>query len=80
MRHIAALSAEKVPKDDDFKFRERAKVLVDKWHQILNANKPNGADAVANGSKIDGDLTAGTAALDLNGNVDGELIGKVYVL
>ncbi|KAF8634291.1 hypothetical protein AX17_004245 [Amanita inopinata Kibby_2008] len=47
MRHIAVLPAEKVPRDDEFKFRERAKALVDKWHQILNANKPNGAEAGA---------------------------------
>ncbi|GJE92844.1 hypothetical protein PsYK624_090020 [Phanerochaete sordida] len=39
MRHIHALSAEKVPRDDEYKFRERAKVLVDKWHDILSANK-----------------------------------------
>lgn len=39
MRHIHALSAEKVPRDDEFKFRERAKTLVDKWHDILSASK-----------------------------------------
>ncbi|PFH53662.1 hypothetical protein AMATHDRAFT_900 [Amanita thiersii Skay4041] len=47
MRHIAALTSDKIPRDDEFKFRERAKALVDKWHQILNANKPNGAESVA---------------------------------
>jgi hypothetical protein len=47
MRHIAALSPEKVPRDDEFKFRVRAKALVDKWHAILGANKPteNGGEA-----------------------------------
>ncbi|KAF9547332.1 hypothetical protein CPC08DRAFT_715826 [Agrocybe pediades] len=40
MRHIASLADDKVPpRDDEFKFRARAKGLVDKWHQILNANK-----------------------------------------
>lgn len=39
MRHIHALSPEKVPRDDEFKFRERAKSLVDKWHEILSASK-----------------------------------------
>lgn len=39
MRHIHALPAEKVPRDDEFKFRERAKALVDKWHEILSASK-----------------------------------------
>ncbi|PPQ95931.1 hypothetical protein CVT26_016152 [Gymnopilus dilepis] len=41
MRHIAALSDDKMPpRDEEFHFRTRAKSLVDKWHQILNANKP----------------------------------------
>lgn len=50
MRHIHVLTDDKVPRDDEFKFRERAKVLVDKWHDILKAN---GADAkpVTNGSR-----------------------------
>lgn len=39
MRHIYALSPEKVPRDEEFKFRERAKSLVDKWHEILSASK-----------------------------------------
>ena len=39
MRHIYALAPEKVPRDDEFKFRERAKTLVDKWHEILSASK-----------------------------------------
>lgn len=53
MRHIAILSDEKVPRDVEFRFRERAKSLVDRWHQVLNANKPNGSDAgggTANGT------------------------------
>ena len=50
MRHIAVLPEEKVPRDAEFKFRERAKALVDKWHQILNANKSNGAEATTNGA------------------------------
>ncbi|KAH7888919.1 hypothetical protein F5I97DRAFT_1804357 [Phlebopus sp. FC_14] len=55
MRHIAALPQEKVPRDEEFRFRVRAKALVDKWHAILGANKtteqggetapPNGAPA-----------------------------------
>ena len=43
MRHIAALDDDKIPpRDEDFHFRARAKGLVDKWHRILNANKPAG--------------------------------------
>lgn len=39
MRHIAALPDEKIARDEEFRFRARAKNLVEKWHQILNANK-----------------------------------------
>ncbi|KAJ6580383.1 hypothetical protein DFH09DRAFT_979145, partial [Mycena vulgaris] len=35
MRHIHLLEENRIPRDDEFKFRERAKALVDKWHEIL---------------------------------------------
>ncbi|KAI0779595.1 hypothetical protein C8Q74DRAFT_702710 [Fomes fomentarius] len=38
MRHIHALPDDRVPRDDEFKFRERAKILVDKWHETLKSN------------------------------------------
>ncbi|KAH9940371.1 uncharacterized protein BXZ73DRAFT_42783 [Epithele typhae] len=38
MRHINALPDDKVPRDAEFRFRERSKVLVDKWHEILKSN------------------------------------------
>ncbi|KAJ7867819.1 hypothetical protein B0H13DRAFT_2670434 [Mycena leptocephala] len=38
MHHIHLLDAAKVPRDDEFHFRDRAKALVDKWHEILNSN------------------------------------------
>ncbi|KIJ68081.1 hypothetical protein HYDPIDRAFT_107720 [Hydnomerulius pinastri MD-312] len=55
MRHIAALPQEKVPRDEEFKFRVRAKAMVDKWHAILGANKPaeNGGEAAPNGASAD---------------------------
>lgn len=56
MRHIHALPASKIPRNDDFHFRERAKVLVDKWGVLINgpggkasSEKPNGA--ATNGKK-----------------------------
>lgn len=81
MRHIAALDDGKIPRDDEFKFRRRAKDLVDKWHQILNANKPsNGSPTTsiagqANGKsdkektkdKDEDEVTKITKNLDLNG-------------
>lgn len=42
MRHITALPPEKLPRDNDFNFKQRAVALVDRWHQILSANKSNG--------------------------------------
>lgn len=49
MRHIHALPAEKVPRDEEFKFRERANVLVQKWHDIINANKTTSQPQQTNG-------------------------------
>jgi hypothetical protein len=76
MRHITALTPDKVPRDDEFKFRERAKALVEKWHQIL---KPNGESGTNGTAKSDGGMdhqeavTVGTAALNLNGKaIEGE--------
>ncbi|KAJ7441521.1 hypothetical protein B0H11DRAFT_2096109 [Mycena galericulata] len=73
MRHINLLEAHKVPRDDEFKFRDRAKALVDKWHQILNANKApegDGATAEADGEgatvngAAEGDLTVMDTTVD----------------
>jgi hypothetical protein len=74
MRHIAALPDEKIPRDEEFSFRARAKNLVEKWHQILNANKPVPespieATGFPNGKlndKVSDVITQG-AKLDLNG-------------
>lgn len=30
---------QKIPRDDEFKFRDRANVLVDKWHGLVAATK-----------------------------------------
>ena len=56
MRHITALDIEKVAKDDEFKFREQAEVLVDKWHQILEPS--SATKSTTNGG---GDPAAGKA-------------------
>ncbi|EIM80969.1 uncharacterized protein STEHIDRAFT_161976 [Stereum hirsutum FP-91666 SS1] len=39
MRHIFMQPPQKIPRDDEFKFRDRANVLVEKWHGLVNANK-----------------------------------------
>lgn len=41
MRHIAALEDEKVPRDNEFKIKERAQALVNKWHSAFT-KQPNG--------------------------------------
>jgi len=80
MRHIATLAPEKTPpRENEFNFRKRAKALVDKWHQILNANKPaNGSPVSAAGGqrsngnadadkdKMEDEVTSATKNLDLN--------------
>jgi hypothetical protein len=65
MRHIHLLEPSKVPRDGEFKFRDRAKALVDKWHGILNANKATDGDSAA--------MAEGTARMDLNGTGEGDL-------
>ena len=57
MRHINSLSLEKVPRDDEFKFRERAKVLVDKWHDIAKTNgASDSAKPATNGTRKAADV------------------------
>ena len=46
MRHIYNLPEDKLPRNAEFKFKERAKTLVEKWHDILNASKSNGEGTV----------------------------------
>ena len=57
MRHIAALdpTSKPIPREAEFKFRERAKVLVEKWHSILGS-KEGGKDKE---SGVNGDVNGG---------------------
>ena len=80
MRHIAALDDGHIPRDDEFNFRTRAKNLVDKWDQILNANKPSTGSPTAPTASANGKLdeftkdkgedamTKGIKNIDLNGS------------
>jgi hypothetical protein len=74
MRHIHMQPSDKVPRDDEFHFRSRAKALVDKWHVILSANKEGGpgTNGTPAGSsptappkpdKVDEDAPNGTVAV-----------------
>lgn len=75
MRHIHALSDDKVPRDDEFKFRERAKVLVDKWHDVLKTT--NGAPEskpAANGARKE-DGPASTNGKSENGATEAKANG-----
>jgi len=73
MRHITAVPDERIPLDEEFKFRARAKSLVEKWHEILNANKPgveSPTEITLNGKsdeRVADEVTRGTKNLDLNG-------------
>jgi hypothetical protein len=74
MRHIHLQPSDKIPRDDEFHFRSRAKALVDKWHVIVNASKDAGpgANGTPAGSsptapskvdKTDEDVPNGTAGV-----------------
>ncbi|KAL0957086.1 hypothetical protein HGRIS_003182 [Hohenbuehelia grisea] len=75
MRHVTALEDKKVPRDSEFKFRDRAKALVEQWHTILHkaSDDVNGdAKEKEKSSPPDGEgktdaVADKTAALDLNG-------------
>lgn len=75
MRHITAVPDERIPRDDEFKFRARAKSLVEKWHEILNANKPGTESPAETTEHLNGksdekgtdEVTQSTKNLDLNG-------------
>ena len=82
MRHIAVLTDDKVPGDEQFKFRDRAKALVDRWHGVLNAGKPPG-EKEANGDvvveagmttyvKDEEKISAGTRGLDSSAGANGD--------
>ncbi|KZS98561.1 hypothetical protein SISNIDRAFT_148144 [Sistotremastrum niveocremeum HHB9708] len=58
MRHIAALDASKVPRDDEFKIRSRAQQLVEKWHKMVDPSKaPGSLEASGVNGASAGDLT-----------------------
>ncbi|KAF5365873.1 hypothetical protein D9757_011055 [Collybiopsis confluens] len=61
MRHITVLSDDKVPLDSQYHFRDRAKVLVEKWQQIINASRGEGP-TTTNGGK------AGLSSSNPNGS------------
>lgn len=85
MRHIAALSVEKVPRDEEFHFRTRAKALVEKWHTIVDAKKateggetaPNGASAEAGAASPTQNATSTAAAAE---GENGDQAGDVSML
>lgn len=55
MRHIHALNASKIPRNEEFHFKERAKVLIDKWGVLLPKAQPNGEKGetpAANGTPV----------------------------
>ncbi|KAH9859001.1 hypothetical protein C2E23DRAFT_717222 [Lenzites betulinus] len=68
MRHIHALGTDKVPRDEEFKFRDRAKVLVDKWHDILKTNTAPESKPATNGTRKPAD--AEDAAVTTNGKTE----------
>ena len=56
MRHIHALPDNKVPRDDEFKFRERAKALVDKWQDFYKTTSAPESKPATNGTRKAADV------------------------
>ncbi|KAJ6517310.1 hypothetical protein C8R47DRAFT_1086941 [Mycena vitilis] len=78
MRHIHLLEPGKVPRDDDFKFRDRAKALVDKWHAISNAKAADGEGAAA--AAVEGTSGEVNAAGDVAAEGEGEGEGDLTMM
>ncbi|KAF7289751.1 PWWP domain-containing protein [Mycena indigotica] len=67
MRHVNLLPEDRIPRDDEFKFRDRATALVAKWGVILNgATGAAGTDGHVNGA--------------VNGDDDGEGEGDLTMM
>jgi hypothetical protein len=62
MRHIAAAEDGKIPRDEEFKFRERAGELVEKWQRIAQSVQPNGEPQI-NGDAEEPNVTDQSAVL-----------------
>lgn len=88
MRHITAVSEDRIPRDAEFRFRARAKSLVEKWHEILNASKPGAESPAETSGHLNGktdekgteDVTQGTKNLDLNGKGKSSAIPRSFQL
>ena len=71
MRHIAALAGDKVPRNEEFNFLARAQALVDRWHDILNHNKPKNGAGRAKTENGDGtEVDKGAMDVDMAGWVN----------
>ncbi|KAF8186140.1 hypothetical protein K438DRAFT_1039605 [Mycena galopus ATCC 62051] len=67
MRHINLLPPNRVPRDDEFHFRDRAGALVNKWHKLLNSNS-NSTDAAETEVTVKAEsATEHTARMDVDG-------------
>ncbi|KAG6829570.1 hypothetical protein H0H92_004119 [Tricholoma furcatifolium] len=79
MRHITLLDASKVPRDDEFRFKERAQALVERWQGVLGpANKKDKdvkeedkKDVKVNGKAVNGEEAGAPAAEAPTGDANG---------
>jgi len=72
MRHIATADIDKVPRDAEFQFKDRAQALVNKWHVTMQSNgeKTNGvAGETKDEGILNGDASAPTTAATGDGDV-----------
>ena len=79
MRHVAALSPEKIPRDNEFHFRTRARALVERWQDILNAHKqssPAPLSVPPTLSGVEGLKMSMNGALEVSARSDAEEVTK----
>lgn len=72
MRHIATAEPGKVPRDDEFQFKDRAQALVNKWHVTMQSkgDPVNGTSEVAPMETDTAEKPAGDANLNVMTNGD----------
>ncbi|KAL2256827.1 hypothetical protein VTK26DRAFT_1062 [Humicola hyalothermophila] len=70
----AILKLEKIPKEDEFKFKPRATVLLEKWNKILAAE--SGAAAAESGAAVNGTSKAATKEVPVREKDEGAEAAK----
>lgn len=83
MRHIISLPEGKIPdeSEEQYRFRERAKALTDKWQLILNATKPPPTGAASSSANANANANGNLNGINGNAGGDGDItLGDVSMM